>query len=89
MQLDIIPDKVKLFFANYEIKNPQPEFPLEVIIMNKDGIPVVYHIGFIVSIEYKNVAKMLSSSSCLFIVEKEKTRNCSFFFFFFGGGRIP
>lgn len=51
MQLDMIPDKVKLFFANYEIKNPQPEFSLEIRIMNMARTWIVYHIGFILNTE--------------------------------------
>lgn len=50
MQLDMIPDKVRLYFANYEMKNPQAEFSLEVIIMSKAGTLIVYQISFTVSI---------------------------------------
>lgn len=70
----MIPDKVKLYFANYEVKNPQAEFPLEDIIMSKARILTVYHIGFTVTIEYRKVAgKMLYYlSSCLLNVDGEK-----------------
>lgn len=77
----MIPDKVKLYFANYKVKNPQAEFPLENIIMSKARILIVYHIGFTVTIEYRKVAgKMLYYlSSCLFNVDGEKMTSYSFF----------
>lgn len=77
----MIPDKVKLYFANYEVKNPQAEFPLEDIIMSKARILTVYHIGFTVTIEYRKVAgKMLYClSSCLLNVDGEKVTSYSFF----------
>lgn len=77
----MIPDKVKLFFANYEVKNLQPDFPSEVIIMNMAGSLIVYHIGFIVDIEYKNVARkmLFCSSSCVLTADEEEKKLLIFF----------
>lgn len=77
----MIPDKVKLYFANYYVKNPQADFPLENIIMRKARILIVYHIGFTVTIKYRKVAgKMFYDlSSCLLIVDGEKMTSYSFF----------
>lgn len=79
----MIPDKVKLYFANYYVKNPQADFPLEDIIMRKARILIVYHIGFTVTIEFRKVAgKMFYDlSSCLLIVDEEKMTSYSFFQF--------
>lgn len=77
----MIPDKVKLYFANYYVKNPQADFSLEDIIMSKARILIVYHIGFTVTIEYrKEAGKMFYDlSSCLLIVDREKMTSYSFF----------
>lgn len=77
----MIPDKVKLYFANYEVKNPQAEISLEDIIMSKARILIVDHIGFTVTIEYRKVAgKMLCYlSTCLLNVDGEKMTSYSIF----------